>query len=360
MSDTNWSPWLEREAGHFVARATGLAAALAVLVGCPSDDTEDDGADVAESGGETATWEVTQEVDASSGALLSVWGATPDDVRAVGGQIDAVGDAGIGAVLKRTDGAWESETLPDDTPVLNWIHGASGVVWSVGNAGAAIRLDAGAWVRDDTPVDVPLWGVWVLSADEAWAVGGDPFDTSGSGVLVHYVSGAWEEMPLPTLDRPAPAIFKVWGTSASNVHAVGDNGVILHYDGSAWTQSASGTTEDLISLWGTGPDEIVAVGGRSNGVLARFDGTAWISATVPMTPALNGVWMDQSGTAILAGERGTVLSVGKGAMEADIVDTPARLDVLHAAFGFDGAQRFSVGGTLQNPPPYTGVILETQ
>ncbi|MEM6995631.1 MAG: hypothetical protein AAF721_34285 [Myxococcota bacterium] len=333
------------------SKTTAVAAALFLVTGCPGDDPDPD----PEPEGE---WALTHEVDEAGGSLLSVWGPTPDDVRAVGGQTPGVGEAGTGLMLKRDGEAWVAETLPADTPVLNWIHGADGVTWAVGNAGAAVRLEGGAWVRDDSPVDVPLWGVFAISASEAWAVGGDAFDTQGTGVLVHYTGGAWTQVDTPMLDRPAPALFKVWASSATDVHAVGDNGVILHYDGATWTQVPSGITEDLISLWGTGPDEIVAVGGRSNGVLARYDGSAWSGTMLARMPALNGVWVDSEGDAIIAGERGVVARVPAGDDEAEILESPALLDVLHAAFGFDGGGQIAVGGSLQNSPPYTGLILE--
>lgn len=324
-----------------------------VLAACPGGDDSDDGVEPTDE-----PWRVSDEPGEEAGSLLSVWGASEDDVRAVGGQIDSLGEAGTGVMLLRNGEAWETETIPDDTPVLNWIHGADGILWAVGNEGAAIRQQGGSWERDDTGATVPLWGVFVLSADEAWAVGGDPFDTDGTGVLFHYTGGAWEEVELPELDRDAPAIFKVWASSPSDVHAVGDNGVIMHFDGSEWVQVASGTGADLISLWGTGADEILAVGGRANGVIARYDGSGWTSTMLAMAPPLNGIWMDSEGVSYLAGERGTILRVAAGANEAEMVETPARLETLHAIFGFDEGSQISVGGTLMSPPPYSGLILE--
>ena len=37
----------------------------------------------------------------------------------------------------------------------------------------------------------------------------------------------------------------VWGSSATDVFAVGDSGTILHYNGSAWSAMSSGTTNEL-------------------------------------------------------------------------------------------------------------------
>jgi hypothetical protein len=47
-------------------------------------------------------------------------------------------------------------------------------------------------------------------------------------------------------------LFAVWGTSASDVYAAGRRGVILHYDGKAWTKMASGTTKGLYAIGGEG------------------------------------------------------------------------------------------------------------
>ena len=305
-------------------------------------------------------WEIASDLGEDVGALFSVWGTSPEDLRAVGGQIEGLGDPGVGAMLLRTRNDWEPVTLPPDTPVLNWIHGAGGTTWSVGNAGAAIRSDDGgaSWTRIDAPVDVPLWGVFVLAPDDVWAVGGDAFDSDGIGVIVHFIGGAWAEVPMPALDRDSPALFKVWASGGSDVHAVGMDGVILHYDGSGWAQVPSDTRADLISLWGTGPDEIVAVGGSDIGTIVRYDGATWTSAMVPAIFGLNGVWLDADGDAVLAGNQGSLADLPAGSLEPTVLDTPPLFDALHAAFGFDTGQRYSVGGTFLGTPPWTGIVME--
>ena len=42
---------------------------------------------------------------------------------------------------------------------------------------------------------------------------------------------AWSEMDSGTTDT----LWGVWGSSGSDVFAVGDNGTILHYNGSTWS-----------------------------------------------------------------------------------------------------------------------------
>ncbi|MCA9684458.1 MAG: hypothetical protein KC457_19850, partial [Myxococcales bacterium] len=132
----------------------------------------------------------------------------------------------------------------------------------------------------------------------------------------------------------------------------------FHFDGSAWTQQLAGTSRDLISLWGTGPDEIISVGGRANGIIARYDGSAWSSETIGELPGLNGVWMAEDGTAFAVGVDGIVIEIEPGGFEWTELDRSVRPDTLHGAFGLADGSRFAVGGNLLFSPPWTGVIVQ--
>jgi hypothetical protein len=55
-------------------------------------------------------------------------------------------------------------------------------------------------------------------------------------------------------------LFGVWGSSGSNVFAVGDSGTILHYDGSSWSSMTSGTSNDLEGVWGSSGSNVFATG----------------------------------------------------------------------------------------------------
>lgn len=56
---------------------------------------------------------------------------------------------------------------------------------------------------------------------------------------------AWSPMNSHTEQR----LQEVWGSSASDVFAVGDNGTVLHYDGHDWSPMDSGTTANLLAIW---------------------------------------------------------------------------------------------------------------
>src|SRR5512140_1354517 len=90
---------------------------------------------------------------------------------------------------------------------------------------------------------------------------------------------SWSSVPSGTTAN----LTGVWGTSASDVWAVGDN-VILHYNGANW--SVSGTTALLRGIWGSSSSNVWAVGwqplaqGIFGAALLHYDGTSWSS--IPM------------------------------------------------------------------------------
>jgi hypothetical protein len=63
------------------------------------------------------------------------------------------------------------------------------------------------------------------------------------------------------VDLPDGAVLRaVWGSSPTDVHAVGDDGLVLDWNGQGWEAPKIGAGKDLTGLWGTGPDDLYAVG----------------------------------------------------------------------------------------------------
>jgi uncharacterized protein YjdB len=60
----------------------------------------------------------------------------------------------------------------------------------------------------------------------------------------------------PMVSGTTAQLNGIWGTSATNVFAVGDVGTILHYDGSSWAPMASGTTSSLSAVGGTSATDL--------------------------------------------------------------------------------------------------------
>ncbi|NOZ88222.1 MAG: hypothetical protein GXP49_18575 [Deltaproteobacteria bacterium] len=90
---------------------------------------------------------------------------------------------------------------------------------------------------------------------------------------------------------PANDLMDVWGKSADDLYAVGFSGTILHFDGTSWKKMESGTTEDLMGVWGYKLEdqennqtrtEVFAVG--TKGTILRYDGKAWALMKVISDP----------------------------------------------------------------------------
>lgn len=278
---------------------------------------------------------------------MNAWGPSSTEVYAVGGSPDS-------GRMFRFDGEAATEVDVPEVPLLNWVFGfGASDMHAVGNEGTLLRNTGAGWALVDSPTDQDLWGVWGAAPDDVWAVGGSARLADGAPTLLHFDGAEWSEQTVPPLTPTGVrALFKVWGSGADDVYAVGDVGVMIHFDGTEWAEVRTGAADDLVAVFGTGPDDIVAVGGRSNGLVARFDGTEWRTEFLPATPGLNGVWMREPGVAHINGLRGTVGTFRSDAFEFEPEPVDESLD-FHAMFGADGVI-VSVGGNLAAPSSTRG------
>jgi hypothetical protein len=70
----------------------------------------------------------------------------------------------------------------------------------------------------------------------------------------------------------------VWGAARDDVFAIGPKGKIVRGDGTTWSTMSSGTTEDLLRIWGSGPNDVFVVGTSS---ILHWNGTAWSPMRLP-------------------------------------------------------------------------------
>ncbi len=90
------------------------------------------------------------------------------------------------------------------------------------------------------------------------------------------------------------AVLSIWGTGPDDVFAVGGplgNGqetLAIHYDGSSWTELHPGGTETYWWVGGSGPNDVWMVG--ENGRVTQWDGKAFIEHNSGTAATLWGVW----------------------------------------------------------------------
>lgn len=60
----------------------------------------------------------------------------------------------------------------------------------------------------------------------------------------------------------------VWAQAANDVWVVGDQGTILHFDGTQWNRATSGVSDDLFGVWAASATDVWAVGGSGNPTVA--------------------------------------------------------------------------------------------
>src|SRR5207245_3944525 len=75
------------------------------------------------------------------------------------------------------------------------------------------------------------------------------------------------------------------GGDPTNAFALGQGGVLLHYDGTTWSPLSSGTANDLFGAAGASGD-LWAVGQSGTIVLSSDGGATWTQQTSPTTQTL--------------------------------------------------------------------------
>ncbi|AFH50646.1 Hypothetical protein IALB_2943 [Ignavibacterium album JCM 16511] len=84
--------------------------------------------------------------------------------------------------------------------------------------------------------------VFAFSSNDIWFEGNIHWNGS---TYTAYMNG-WPLMP----NGDGWQVNKMWGSSSSDLYAVGNNGNIAHYQNGSWTKIESGTTSILNDVWG--------------------------------------------------------------------------------------------------------------
>ncbi len=255
-----------------MSRISTALLTVTLLMGCPEKDMDPDVGAV----DLTTLDSVLDKRD--GGALFSTWNNGPDNAWFVGGTW------GKSDVLQ-WDGTKWTEHDPGFGHQLWWVHGFdSGAVYVSGANGTIGRYTGGEWEQLDSSVDGTLfYGIWGAAEDDMWAVSGEWLANDEiapkTDIVVHYDGTAWTQVTIEALESKAADadkdLYKVWGADANHVFIVGNGGMALHYDGAEWRKEDTGTTDPLFTVAGRAKDDVYAVGGDVSGLLVHWNGVKW-------------------------------------------------------------------------------------
>jgi hypothetical protein len=198
--------------------------------------------------------------------LFSVWGSSSDDVFAVGSTFD--GHFGTSLIFHFDGASWQRVTVPGDVlPSLADVWGSSSTdVFAVGldqradpSEGTVLHYDGVTWTPVYDEPGLNLTTVWGSSDSDVFAAGFTVTEEDGNfivaGAIRHFDGTSWAPVTIPV----AGVLDELWGSSSTDVFAVGDEGVILHYDGTDWT-ATNHTDQTLLGIWGPNAGEAFATG----------------------------------------------------------------------------------------------------
>jgi hypothetical protein len=120
---------------------------------------------------------------------------------------------------------------------------------------------------------------------------------------------AWK----PMVSGTSRDLLGVWGSASDNVFAVGQQGTILRYDGASWSQMASGTTMDLNAVWGSSASNVYAVGGTydmssgHSGIILKYNGSSWNPIYTDPGFQYYGVWGSSPDDVFAVGSGGRIV-----------------------------------------------------
>ncbi len=194
------------------------------------------------------TWEILTN---STAIFHAVDGPSVTELIAVGG----------GGPWDNLDGEWAARQVDGDRLSLNdvWFDGTIAV--AVGDDGviATYRSDTDEWLSDEHDLGLNLYGVSGTNSSDIWAVG-------EQGLVLHWNGTQWLTVDIGTRSN----MWAVWSPTGNLAFAVGANGAAYRIQGSIVKQLNTGVKEHLYAVTGTNEANVWAVG--SKGLALHFDG----------------------------------------------------------------------------------------
>lgn len=243
--------------------------------------------DIVTGGTSAASGTLTLSAPAYTSSIRGIAGTSGTDCYAVGTGPLVLRYAGAGA--------WTDVTPPALTADLNsvWVQGTD--LYAVGAGGAIVHCDTSTMTWNlsiASPVGENLLSVWGPSASDLFACG-------ENGTIVHYKGSAWYV-------ESTGALNAISASSSGDLWAVGDSGWILHGNGAGqWLpETGLASSQDLLAVHAISSGDVIAVGRA--GTVVRYGGATW-SLSNPVAVDLCAVYAVDSNNIFACGDDGTVI-----------------------------------------------------
>jgi hypothetical protein len=197
-------------------------------------------------------WNGTTWSASLAAAAQSISAVAPDDVWLSGS---------VGPMFESVIAHWNGSTWTQYASEVTDLYtaivaNAPNDVWIGGTGGTAYHFDGGAFTEALALSDGGGGGA--LASLQSFGPG-DIVGLSTDGVVYRYRGQAYVQW---SPDLPGPAI-KLWLDSGSDVFFADNSGHIAHWDGSSWTGETAIVDPHVVSLFGTGSDNVWATSGSA-------------------------------------------------------------------------------------------------
>jgi hypothetical protein len=285
-----------------------------------------------------ASWDIvpSPNVEPSASVASYLWavsGTAANNVWAVGRSKSGTSPEQT-LVMRWNGSSWSIMPSPNVGSGANFLYGVDALsstdAWAVGDSSAGepliMRWNGTQWnvvITPDVGVNARLTDVEAISANDVWTVGRYLADdeTQEQALILHWNGTAWTQTIVGESGIADSLLRGVSAVAANDVWAVGEasaststgQALTLHWDGTQWAEVSTGfaaTMSTLYAVDAVATNSVWAVGSYHNGaeqtLTLRWDGSNWNDVGSPNVNSQRNVMY-----AVAAAATNDVWSVGQ-------------------------------------------------